>query len=174
MITNNGAQLLTRQCIFGQTTGITYVDIDNTQVTRNYGAYAYAYTNCIKDNINYPISGSQVNDSQGMCLCLGLGDTPPTREDYTLAQMEVDGTDINEIITCQASSYKWAASTADNGTIIMTFQFLNEGDEPYTIKELGLFYVNKTMKILCGRIVIPPRRIVQNELVTFSYTIKLG
>lgn len=171
MITKNGSQLLTKQVVMGATTGITYVDIDNVEVTQGYGSYAYAFKNCIKNNLTYPISSSFVNDAQGMCLNLGVGDTTETFNDYTLDEMEINGVDVNTIVTCQYSTYKWSASTTDNGSVVMTFTFQNTGADSVTIKELGLFYVNKAMKILCARKVIPPRTILPNETVTFAFEI---
>lgn len=171
MITKNGAQLLNRQVVSGQSSGITYVDIDNVQVTSGYGTYAYAFKNCIRDNLTYPISSGTVNDGQGMCLNLGVGDAPETFDDYTLDEMEIGGVDVNTIVTCQYSTYKWSASTTDNGSIVMTYTFQNTGTDAVTVKELGLFYVNKTMKILCARKVIAPRTIQPNETVTFAFEI---
>lgn len=169
MITKNGRLLLVTQRLLDITTGIRYVDIDNEAVTHGYGGYAYAYKNCIRDNLTYPISSSSVNDAQGMCLNLGVGDAAETADDYTLDNMLVDGVDVNTIVTCQYSTYKWNAFATDAGTLVMQYTFRNTGSAPITVKELGLFYVNKTMKILCARKVIPPRTIQPSETVTFAY-----
>ena len=169
MITTNGRLLLVNQRLLDITSGIRYVDIDNEVVTQGYGGYAYAYKNCIRDNLTYPISSSSVNDAQGMCLNLGVGDAAETADDYTLDNMLVDGVDVNTIVTCQYSTYKWNAFATDAGTLVMQYTFRNTGSAPITVKELGLFYVNKTMKILCARKVIPPRTIQPSETVTFAY-----
>ena len=169
MITKNGRLLLVTQRLLGATSGITYKDIDNVSITQGFGTITYAYKNCIKDNVTYPIPSSSVNDAQGMCLDLGVGDTAETADDYTLDNMEVGGVDVNTIVTCQYSSYKWDAFATDTGNLLMRYTFLNTGSAAVTIKELGLFYVNKSMKILCARKVIPPRTIQPNETVTFTY-----
>lgn len=168
MITKNGRLLLINQRVLGITTGITYIDIDGVEKT-SPGNASYAYKNCIRDNLTYPIPSSMIDSSQGMCLDLGVGDAAETADDYTLDNMEVGGVDVNTIVTCQYSSYKWDAFATDAGTLVMQYTFRNTGSAPITVKELGLFYVNKTMKILCARKVIPPRTIQPSETVTFAY-----
>lgn len=167
MITNNGGKMLTYGRLGISGTTVSYVLEDGTTEV-NPGQVTNAYKVCNKNNLDNPLPSGQTSASYGMVARLGFGTTAETPNDYTI-DSDYNGVDVNTIITCQGSSQYWNATASNSGTAIFTFTFLHTGNEPITIDELGLYFVNSNMRVLCMRNVISPRTIQPNETVTFNF-----
>ena len=171
MITNNGAQLLSNIKLANLPLSTEIYDETNTLIsTSNYGTTSYAYGNCSRENRVNPIPQSYVSNAQGMTMRLGFDDTPETINDYSL-DSDMSGTDVNTIVKLQSSTVNWSPNTTLRGSLVYTYTFVNTGNTPITIKEIGLFFVNYMCRFLCARKVISPRTIEAGGVATFNYEI---
>ena len=130
-------------------------------------------TNFTKSTVSNVITD---NSNTGVTMYLGLGNTPPTVNDYWLDETEVGGVNINSIIKYRSSTIGEGA----NGAVTYTFTFLNtSSDTSYTIKEIGLAIVPSNNSsdprngrcILIARKLITPRSVQPQETISFTYTI---
>ena len=168
MITNNGAQMLSKVRLGGRPISeCTFYDEDGSIIASLTQAQ-YAYSRCTKNNTTRTVSSSSY---EGTTMIVGLGNAAENVNDYWLEETEIEGTDVNTIITLQSAQNTWLPTITSSGKIVFTFSFRNESSASITIKEIGLVYVNTYGRILLARRTITPRVIEANETVTFNYEI---
>lgn len=145
-----------------------------------------------EDNKNVQFSNvlfnrcNQVGSVKGVGMVLGLGTTEPTVNDYWLADTDVDGTDINSIITISSESNNAPGAGSISTTpeaMIYTTTFRNtDAENSYTINEIGLYIVVNVdypaqpfyrTPILIARKNIPARTVAPLESITFSYAFEV-
>ena len=167
MITKNGALLLTHIRLFQEAaTGL--VKTDGTEaLSQSVSSSQYLFKQCSKLNTVDSVSSASTG---GMVMNLGVGTTSPSKDDYWLAQTEIDGVDVNTVIACQ-NTVPWNPTVLENGNVAYTYTFINTGNDAIIVNEIGLSFVTTTGKFLVGRKIIPARRISAGETVTFTYTI---
>lgn len=167
MITKNGALLLTHIRLLLETApGLVKTDgtaVSNQSVSNSQ----YLFKQCSQLNLQNSVSSANTG---GMVMNLGVGSAEPASSDYWLDETDIDGNDINAIITCQHTG-TWSPTELENGNIAYTYTFLNTGTEAITVTEIGLSFLCTTGKFLVGRRLIPPRTIQSFESVTFTYEI---
>ena len=123
------------------------------------------------------LSEANTGDNQrGVHIKLGVGAATPTEEDIWLAETEVDGVDINTIITCSTASM-----SSSGGNPVYTFTFYNNSStETYTVKEIclctdpsksGLSRPTGAFIMLARKVLAMPRTIAPHETVVFAYEI---
>lgn len=167
MITKNGALLLTHIRLL-QEAAEGLVNTSGTEVSsQSISNSQYLFKQCSQLNLQNTVSPAHQG---GMVMNLGVGSSEPSASDYWLDETEIDGQDINAIITCQHTG-TWSPTILENGNISYTFTFLNTGSDPITVTEIGLSFLCETGKFLIGRKVIPPRTVESFESVTFTYEI---
>lgn len=182
MIVNNGKRLIVGKAFVDSGVSATGL-IEAYRLVDKDGATG-------EDNKNVQFSNvlfnrcNQVGSVKGVGMVLGLGTTEPTVNDYWLADTDVDGTDINSIITISTESNNapYTTSTAPE-TMIYTTTFRNTDTEnSYTINEIGLYIVVNVdysaqpfyrTPILIARKIIPARTVAPLESVTFSYAFEV-
>lgn len=168
MITNNGAQMLSKVRVGGRAIqDCTFYDEDGNIFTTLAQAQ-YAYSRCTKYNTTRTVSTSS---SEGTTMIVGLGDTAENVNDYWLEETEIEGVDVNTIITLQSAQNTWLPTITSSGKMVFTFSFRNGSSSSITIKEIGLIYVNTNGRIMLARRTITPRVVTPNETVTFNYEI---
>ena len=168
MITNNGAQILSKVRVGSRATqDCTLYDEDGNIFTTLAQAQD-AYSRCTKNNTTRTVSSSSYS---GTTMIVGLGDTAENVNDYWLEETEIEGVDVNTIVTLQSAQNTWLPTITSSGKMVFTFSFRNEGSTSITIKEIGLLYVNTNGRILLARRTITPRVVSPNETVTFNYEI---
>lgn len=145
-----------------------------------------------EDNKNVQFSNvlfnrcNQVGSVKGVGMVLGLGTTEPTVNDYWLADTDVDGTDINSIITISSESNNapgvGSTSTTPEAMIYTTTFRNTDAENSYTINEIGLYIVVNVdypaqpfyrTPILIARKNIPARTVAPLESITFSYAFEV-
>ena len=170
MITKNGAILMSR-IKFMQIAADGLVKTDGTEVSNfSVSGTQYFYRQCSQLNLQNTVS---VASQGGMVMNLGVGSAEPAASDYWLDETDIDGVDVNTVVTCQHTG-TWNPTLLENGNISYTFTFLNTGLDPITISEIGLSFLCETGKFLVGRKVIPPRTVESFESVTFTYELELA
>lgn len=165
MITKNGALLLTRIRLL-QEAAPGLVKTDGTAASsQSVSNSQYLFKQCSRLNLQNSVSSASTG---GMVMNLGVGSAEPAASDYWLDETEIDGTDINAIVTCQHTG-TWSPTLLENGNIAYTYTFLNTSQSAVTVTEIGLSFLCTTGKFLVGRKLIPPRTIQSFESVTFTY-----
>ena len=165
MITKNGALLLTH-IRFLQEAAEGLVNTSGTEASiQSVSNSQYLFKQCSQLNLQNSVSSASTG---GMVMNLGVGSSEPSASDYWLDETEIDGTDINAIVTCQHTG-TWSPTLLENGNIAYTYTFLNTSQSAVTVTEIGLSFVCTTGKFLVGRRLIPPRTIQSFESVTFTY-----
>lgn len=121
-----------------------------------------------QNNIHY--GGSY---SGGPHVVIGAGDTPPTKEDYDLADSSIMASDKMRSLTQTAS---W---TKEDGTVV-TVQWQNNSDSAITVREVGFAmksantaYSKSANYLLARKVLDTPVTIQPNEVYAFSYGIKI-
>lgn len=106
-------------------------------------------------------------------VMIGGGDTPPTKDDYDMADTSIVASDK------MRSMYQTASYTTNSGATVTT-QWKNFSSSPITIKELGLAYkrssatYDKSVNILWARKVLEtPVTVQPGETYAFSYNLKV-
>lgn len=148
----------------GFTTNIYAKTMDNlNNVTFYPGNMAYN-----SPNIHY--GGSY---SGGPHVVIGAGDTPPTKEDYDLADSSIMASDKMRSLT-QTTSW-----TKEDGTVV-TVQWQNNSDSAITVREVGFAmksantaYSKSANYLLARKVLDTPVTIQPNEVYAFSYGIKI-
>ena len=114
-------------------------------------------------------AGSQ----RGVHMFLGVGTTAPTEADYWLDETEVDGTDINSIITCSSASV-----SGTGGNPVYTFTFYNNSStDSFTVTELCICDLpynagaDGKFIMLARKVLATPRVVAPHETVVFAYEI---
>lgn len=165
MITKNGALLLTHIRLL-QSAAPGLVKTDGTAASnQSVSNSQYLFKQCSQLNLQNTVSPTYAG---GMVMNLGVGLSEPSASDYWLDETEIDGQDINAIITCQHTG-TWSPTLLENGNIAYTYTFLNTSQSAVTVTEIGLSFLCETGKFLVGRKLIPPRTIQSGESVTFTY-----
>lgn len=114
----------------------------------------------------------QEGSSAGMKLVVGVGNTPPTYNDYCLDETEIGGVNIDTLISTANG-----AITVDNmGQYNITATFTNMSSQPIDIQEMGLVAYGSGNRItntwvLMARSVVPKKTLQPSDNVTLTYTI---
>ena len=165
MITTNGALLATHIRFFQEAaTGLVKTD-GTAASSQSVSNSQYLFKQCSRLNTVSSVSSASTG---GMVMNLGVGSAEPSASDYYLDETEIDGVDVNTVVTCQSTN-PWSPTILDNGNIAYTYTFVNTGSDAITITEIGLSFLCTTGKFLVGRKLIPPRTIQPSESVTFTY-----
>lgn len=169
MIVKNGSTILGKSIISQQQ--IAAGGIKKTDGTTNPSSLsAGSFSNIKNASIyNLPTSTSATAEI-GTVMNLGVGNTTPTLDDYWLADTDLNGVDVNTVVTCSGASVSWSTT----GNPIYTFLFTNTGADSVTISEIGLSFLagNAHGKFLLAREVLADTCTIRaNETVTFSYEI---
>lgn len=168
MITNNGAQILMNVSVGEKAIADCSLYDEDGNVIANIGTGQYAFSRCTKYNTIHNVSSSSYS---GTTMIVGVGDAAENVNDYWLEETEINGVDVNTIITLQSVSSVWYPTFTSSGKGVYTFSFRNEGNTSIIIKEIGLIYVNTNSRVLLARRTITPRTVAPNETVTFNYEI---
>ena len=114
------------------------------------------------------------NNKRGVHMFLGVGTAAPTEADYWLDETEVDGTDINSIITCSSASV-----SGTGGNPVYTFTFYNNSStDSFTVTELCLCDLpynagaDGRFIMLARKVLESPRTVAPHESFTFAYEVK--
>ncbi|MBP5594274.1 MAG: hypothetical protein J6Y02_02740 [Pseudobutyrivibrio sp.] len=106
-------------------------------------------------------------------VIVGAGTTPPTKEDYDMADLSIVGNDLLRPIL-QTATY----SHANNGAVVTT-SWRNDSAAPITVTEVGLAFkynngvYDKASNVLDARKVLEtPVTIQPGETYVFSYNLK--
>ena len=112
-------------------------------------------------------------DSSGFHVIVGGGDTPPTSDDYDMADTSILG-------TTKLRSLKQGATFSLLNSAFITTQWRNDSSAPIIVKEVGLAYkinnnaYDKSVNVLVSRKVLNnPVTIQPGETYTFAYNIKV-
>ena len=166
MITTNGALFITHIRLLQEAaTGLVKTD-GTAASSQSVSNSQYLFKTCSKLNTVDSVSSASTG---GMVMNLGVGSAEPAASDYYLDETEIDGVDVNTLVTCQSSSNTWNPTALDNGNLAFTYVFRNVGSNAVTVTEMGLSFVCTTGKFLVGRKLIAPRTIQPGETVTFTY-----
>lgn len=134
------------------------------------GSYALTSNNMGGQNTSCHYGGAGNNYYH---VVIGAGDTPPTNEDYTLADQSIMASDK------MRSEYQSVSVSRANGVVINT-QWYNNSNAPIVVKEIGLAYksgnqlYNPSVNFLVGRQVLStPVTIQPEETYVFSYRVSV-
>ena len=113
------------------------------------------------------------NYSGGPHVVIGAGDTPPTKDDYDLADASIMASNKMKSLTQTAT---W---TKEDGTVV-TVQWQNNSDSAITVKEIGFAmkatntaYSKAANYIIARKVLDTPITIQPNEVYAFTYGIKI-
>lgn len=152
--------------------------LKNFQAGFNYNGYSAktmsgtdSYTNLqnigsLNQAAHYGGGGS------GYGVVIGAGDTPPTLDDYDLADSSIMA---NDKMKSLIASQSWSR---DNGAVV-TVQWLNNSNEAITVKEVGLSqktasssYAKNVNTIVARKVLDTPITIQPGETYAFTYSIR--
>ena len=133
-----------------------------------------AITTSVTQTNMYLDEARTANNQRGVHMFLGVGTTAPTEADYWLDETEVDGTDINSIITCSSASV-----SGTGGNPVYTFTFYNNSStDSFTVTELCICDLpynaggaGERFIMLARKVLATPRTIAPHETVVFAYEI---
>ena len=161
MLTKNGAYNIMKNMVCRQQSDSTFemknLAGDNIGIT-GYAAFSW--------------DRFQQGSSAGMKLIVGVGNTPPTYDDYCLDETEIGGVDIDTLISTSNGTI-----TVDNmGQYNITATFTNMSSQTIDIEEIGLvaYGSGSTMTntwVLMARSVIPKKTLQPGDNVTITYTV---
>lgn len=149
---------------FASSNSTTGIAMNGTTIASIYlGNLAY-----MSSNIHY---GG--NYSGGPHVVIGAGDTPPTVNDYDLADSSIMASDKMASLT-QATSW-----TKQDGTAV-TVQWVNNSNAPITVKEVGLAlklsntaYSKAANALVARKVLDTPVTVQPGETYAFTYGLKV-
>ncbi len=165
MITKNGSLIMGRVRI-GSSTIPSNTLVNYTGTVYSEGVYGSA-------NMNSPNKNNTSNNpgDNYVVMNLGVGDTAPTVNDYSVAQSLIDGVDVNTLIVCTAAMMSFGST----GNPVYTYAFTNNAADAITVKEIGLSITlsggSQGKYLLAREVLSSPRTVAPGETVTFSYEI---